>query len=614
MIPRVQIEEELFTTAAAVRIDGQKTSSLSPLAACAGGRFLEYAAHLPHWLEQECNGAYTVTFCGGALEESILRMLFGRETACKGFSAAPGPKEMIRFEERLQAAQHLGGAFDAPKPLGVCCLSKGTLAQSILTQMAASRWKKEACGWRLYPACGDWSPCISSKTDNAARVFVENAAERGLHQLENVNTGMTIVKSGDVLYSVDPAAGNVPHCTGLLQIGGAAVPLFAGRAENFPAFAALWAERFVIRPALARLQAALAGQPLHPRQFDAFEEKAMRSILTSPLPVAAVAFPDEMELGTVHSADRLRRYPARFQLELRTTPGGLLQAGGGAYHAAREGTVKVQLYTHGYASPEVLLAEKSVRIRKVNRVQTISLTLPQQDIVPRQEFRVDAHWMPQNAENLQQAAWSVEPAGLAVPLGGGRFRACQAGRGIVRLTIGQVKAEIPFAVRAVPAAIRLPQEVTLKMGQEVPVPFTLAPAGAAAQVQGRTMDPDVARYDEARGVIVPCREGSTTLELYVPTPVGTACVSRCAVVIGPEHDIINPDWPNAIMALTGALGLLTFSTVVSLLLAGVCMGCGLYQLSQALEARRAGAGWKQTLLSAAAGTAGGLFLLLVQLL
>ena len=102
MIPRVQIEEELFTTAAAVRIDGQKTSSLSPLAACAGGRFLEYAAHLPRWLEQECNGAYTVTFCGGALEESILRMLFGRETACKGFSAAPGPNEMIRFEERLQ--------------------------------------------------------------------------------------------------------------------------------------------------------------------------------------------------------------------------------------------------------------------------------------------------------------------------------------------------------------------------------------------------------------------------------------------------------------------------------------------------------------------------------
>ena len=128
MIPRVQIEEELFTTAAAVRIDGQKTSSLSPLAACAGGRFLEYAAHLPRWLEQECNGAYTVTFCGGALEESILRMLFGRETACKGFSAAPGPNEMIRFEERLQAAQHLGRSSDAPKALAVCCLSKGTLA------------------------------------------------------------------------------------------------------------------------------------------------------------------------------------------------------------------------------------------------------------------------------------------------------------------------------------------------------------------------------------------------------------------------------------------------------------------------------------------------------
>lgn len=617
MVPVVQLMEDCFTTYAVVRIDGQSVSALSPLSACAGQGFLEYAEKLPDWLRSECNGPFTVQFYGGAIEACILRALFRRETACKGFSCIPQEKELIPLEERLKAAQRVAKASAlqqlSPQPMRLLQLGGIDQTQALLPQQNACRWKPCRGGWCLFPNTPDWSPGLHPASGSGT-LFVAEAARLRPEQLTASGAAL---QTGDVVYCIDPAGGSAPRFAGFLPVAqSTALPRFVGSAASFAAFAAMWVEAFVTRPALARLQAAAKGQSHHPQQLrDAFEEAALRASLTSPVPAARIDLPGELELGSVFSlSDALRHIPASVPVELKVSPGDLLQGSGQRCLAAREGTLTLQVCTRGFSSPERVLAAHSLRIRRVERVQRITLTLPGAAPVPRQEFRVAASWTPQKAENLNQAVWSVEPAGLAQSLGGGRFRACRPGSGVIRLTIGQVQGTVPLTVKAEPTAIRLPAQIDLRMRQEMPVAFSLLPTGVTAQVQGRTLDPDIAVYDAARGVLLPRREGSTTLELSAASPVGGACIGRCTVVVGPEHEIITPDWPTALMALTGALALLSLGTALSLLSALFCLCCGGYQGVQAVRQRSSRPRWRQELSLGAAAGAASLLLLLVQLL
>lgn len=617
MVPVVQLMEDRFTTYAVVRIDGQSVSALSPLSACAGQGFLEYAEKLPDWLRSECNGPFTVHFCGGAIEACILRALFRRETACKGFSCIPQEKELIPLEERLKAAQCVAKASAlqqlSPQPMRLLQLGGIDQTQALLPQQNACRWKPCRGGWCLFPNTPDWSPGLHPASGSGT-LFVAEAAR---FRPEQLTASGAALQTGDVVYCIDPAGGSAPRFAGFLPVAqSTALPRFVGSAASFAAFAAMWVETFVTRPALARLQAAAKGQSHHPQQLrDTFEEAALRASLTSPVPAARIDLPGELELGSVFSlSDALRHIPASVPVELKVSPGDLLQGSGQRCLAAREGTLTLQVCTRGFSSPERVLAAHSLRIRRVERVQRITLTLPGAAPVPRQEFRVAASWTPQKAENLNQAVWSVEPTGLAQSLGGGRFRACRPGSGVIRLTIGQVQGTVPLTVKAEPTAIRLPAQIDLRMRQEMPVAFSLLPTGVTAQVQGRTLDPDIAVYDAARGVLLPRREGSTTLELSAASPVGGACIGRCTVVVGPEHEIITPDWPTALMALTGALALLSLGTALSLLSALFCLCCGGYQGVQAVRQRSSRPRWRQELSLGAAAGAASLLLLLVQLL
>lgn len=617
MVPVVQLMEDRFTTYAVVRIDGQSVSALSPLSACAGQGFLEYAEKLPDWLRSECNGPFTVHFYGGAIEACILRALFRRETACKGFSCIPQEKELIPLEERLKAAQRVAKASAlqqlSPQPMRLLQLGGIDQTQALLPQQNACRWKPCRGGWCLFPNTPDWSPGLHPASGSGT-LFVAEAARLRPEQLTASGAAL---QTGDVVYCIDPAGGSAPRFAGFLPVSqSTALPRFVGSAASFAAFAAMWVETFVTRPALARLQAAAKGQSHHPQQLrDAFEEDALRALLTSPVPAARIDLPGELELGSVFSlSDALRHIPASVPVELKVSPGDLLQGSGQRCLAAREGTLTLQVCTRGFSSPERVLAAHSLRIRRVERVQRITLTLPGAAPVPRQEFRVATSWTPQKAENLNQAVWSVEPTGLAQSLGGGRFRACRPGSGVIRLTIGQVQGTVPLTVKAEPTAIRLPAQIDLRMRQEMPVAFSLLPTGVTAQVQGRTLDPDIAVYDAARGVLLPRREGSTTLELSTASPVGGACIGRCTVVVGPEHEIITPDWPTALMALTGALALLSLGTALSLLSALFCLCCGGYQGVQAVRQRSSRPRWRQELSLGAAAGAASLLLLLVQLL
>lgn len=617
MVPVVQLMEDRFTTYAVVRIDGQSVSALSPLSACAGQGLLEYAEKLPDWLRSECNGPFTVHFCGGAIEACILRALFRRETACKGFSCIPQEKELIPLEERLKAAQRVAKASAlqqlSPQPMRLLQLGGIDQTQALLPQQNACRWKPCRGGWCLFPNTPDWSPGLHPASGSGT-LFVAEAARLRPEQLTASGAAL---QTGDVVYCIDPAGGSAPRFAGFLPVSqSTALPRFVGSAASFAAFAAMWVETFVTRPALARLQAAAKGQSHHPQQLrDAFEEDALRALLTSPVPAARIDLPGELELGSVFSlSDALRHIPASVPVELKVSPGDLLQGSGQRCLAAREGTLTLQVCTRGFSSPERVLAAHSLRIRRVERVQRITLTLPGAAPVPRQEFRVATSWTPQKAENLNQAVWSVEPTGLAQSLGGGRFRACRPGSGVIRLTIGQVQGTVPLTVKAEPTAIRLPAQIDLRMRQEMPVAFSLLPTGVTAQVQGRTLDPDIAVYDAARGVLLPRREGSTTLELSTASPVGGACIGRCTVVVGPEHEIITPDWPTALMALTGALALLSLGTALSLLSALFCLCCGGYQGVQAVRQRSSRPRWRQELSLGAAAGAASLLLLLVQLL
>ena len=617
MVPVVQLMEDRFTTYAVVRIDGQSVSALSPLSACAGQGFLEYAEKLPDWLRSECNGPFTVHFCGGAIEACILRALFRRETACKGFSCIPQEKELIPLEERLKAAQRVAKASAlqqlSPQPMRLLQLGGIDQTQALLPQQNACRWKPCRGGWCLFSNTPDWSPGLHPASGSGT-LFVAEAARLRPEQLTASGAAL---QTGDVVYCIDPAGGSAPRFAGFLPVAqSTALPRFVGSAASFAAFAAMWVEAFVTRPALARLQAAAKGQSHHPQQLrDAFEEDALRALLTSPVPAARIDLPGELELGSVFSlSDALRHIPASVPVELKVSPGDLLQGSGQRCLAAREGTLTLQVCTRGLSSPERVLAAHSLRIHRVERVQRITLTLPGAAPVPRQEFRVAAFWTPQKAENLNQAVWSVEPTDLAQSLGGGRFRACRPGSGVIRLTIGQVQGTVPLTVKAEPTAIRLPAQIDLRMRQELPVAFSLLPTGVTAQVQGRTLDPDIAVYDAARGVLLPRREGSTTLELSAASPVGGACIGRCTVVVGPEHEIITPDWPTALMALTGALALLSLGTALSLLSALFCLCCGGYQGVQAVRQRSSRPRWRQELSLGAAAGAASLLLLLVQLL
>lgn len=617
MVPVVQLMEDRFTTYAVVRIDGQSVSALSPLSACAGQGLLEYAEKLPDWLRSECNGPFTVHFCGGAIEACILRALFRRETACKGFSCIPQEKELIPLEERLKAAQRVAKASAlqqlSPQPMRLLQLGGIDQTQALLPQQNACRWKPCRGGWCLFSNTPDWSPGLHPASGSGT-LFVAEAARLRPEQLTASGAAL---QTGDVVYCIDPAGGSAPRFAGFLPVAqSTALPRFVGSAASFAAFAAMWVEAFVTRPALARLQAAAKGQSHHPQQLrDAFEEAALRASLTSPVPAARIDLPGELELGSVFSlSDALRHIPASVPVELKVSPGDLLQGSGQRCLAAREGTLTLQVCTRGFSSPERVLAAHSLRIRRVERVQRITLTLPGAAPVPRQEFRVAAFWTPQKAENLNQAVWSVEPTDLAQSLGGGRFRACRPGSGVIRLTIGQVQGTVPLTVKAEPTAIRLPAQIDLRMRQELPVAFSLLPTGVTAQVQGRTLDPDIAVYDAARGVLLPRREGSTTLELSAASPVGGACIGRCTVVVGPEHEIITPDWPTALMALTGALALLSLGTALSLLSALFCLCCGGYQGVQAVRQRSSRPRWRQELSLGAAAGAASLLLLLVQLL
>lgn len=617
MVPVVQLMEDRFTTYAVVRIDGQSVSALSPLSACAGQGFLEYAEKLPDWLRSECNGPFTVHFCGGAIEACILRALFRRETACKGFSCIPQEKELIPLEERLKAAQRVAKASAlqqlSPQPMRLLQLGGIDQTQALLPQQNACRWKPCRGGWCLFPNTPDWSPGLHPASGSGT-LFVAEAAR---FRPEQLTASGAALQTGDVVYCIDPAGGSAPRFAGFLPVAqSTALPRFVGSAASFAAFAAMWVETFVTRPALARLQAAAKGQSHHPQQLrDAFEEDALRALLTSPVPAARIDLPGELELGSVFSlSDALRHIPVSVPVELKVSPGDLLQGSGQRCLAAREGTLTLQVCTRGFSSPERVLAAHSLRIRRVERVQRITLTLPGAAPVPRQEFRVAAFWTPQKAENLNQAVWSVEPTDLAQSLGGGRFRACRPGSGVIRLTIGQVQGTVPLTVKAEPTAIRLPAQIDLRMRQEMPVAFSLLPTGVTAQVQGRTLDPDIAVYDAARGVLLPRREGSTTLELSAASPVGGACIGRCTVVVGPEHEIITPDWPTALMALTGALALLSLGTALSLLSALFCLCCGGYQGVQAVRQRSSRPRWRQELSLGAAAGAASLLLLLVQLL
>ena len=617
MVPVVQIMEDRFTTYAVVRIDGQSVAALSPLSACAGQGFLEYAEKLPDWLRSECNGPFTVQFCGGAIEACILRALFRREAACKGFSCIPQEKELIPLEERLKAAQRVSKASAlqqlSPQPMRLLQLGGIDQSQALLPQQNACRWKPCRGGWCLFPNTPDWSPGLRPASGSGT-LFV---AEATRFRPDQPMASGAALRTGDVVYCIDPARGSAPRFAGFLPVAqNTALPRFVGSAASFAAFAAMWVEAFVTRPALARLQAAAKGQSHHPQQLrDTFEEDALRTILTSPVPAARIDLPGELELGSVFNlSDALRHIPVSVPVELKVSPGDLLQGSGQRCLAAREGILTLQVCTRGFSSPERVLAAHSLRIRRVERVQRITLALPGAAPVPRQEFRVAASWTPQNAENLNQAVWSVEPAGLAQSLGSGRFRACRPGSGVIRLTIGQVQGAVPLTVKAEPTAIRLPAQIDLRMQQEMPVAFSLLPAGVTAQVQGRTLDPDIAVYDAARGVLLPRREGSTTLELSTASPVGSACIGRCTVVVGPEHEIITPDWPTALMALTGALALLSFGTALSLLSALFCLCCGGYQGVQAVRQRSSRTHWKQELSLGASAGAASLLLLLVQLL
>ena len=385
MVPTVQIMEDRFTTHAAVRIDGQSVAALSALSACAGQGFLEYAENLPGWLRKECNGPFTVQFCGGAIETCILRALFRQETACKGFSCIPQEKELIPLEERLKAAQRVAKASAlqrfSPQPMRILQLGGTDLTRSILPQQNACRWKPCRGGWCLFPNVPEWSPSLHPASGSST-LFVAEAAR--FHPDQPAASGAAL-QTGDVVYCIGPAGGSTPRFAGFLPAAqNTALPQFVGRAESFADFAAMWAEAFVTRPALARLHAAAKGQTYHLQQFrDPFEEDAFRALLTSPLPEVRIDLPGELELGSVFRlSDALRHVPASVPVELKVSPGDLLQGSGQRCLAAREGTLALQVCTRGFSSPERVLAAHSLRIRRVERVQKITLALPGTAPVP----------------------------------------------------------------------------------------------------------------------------------------------------------------------------------------------------------------------------------------
>lgn len=263
MVPTVQIMEDRFTTHAAVRIDGQSVAALSALSACAGQGFLEYAENLPGWLRKECNGPFTVQFCGGAIETCILRALFRRETACKGFSCIPQEKELIPLEERLKAAQRVAKASAlqrfSPQPMRILQLGGTDLTRSILPQQNACRWKPCRGGRCLFPNVPEWSPSLHPASGSST-LFVAEAAR--FHPDQPAASGAAL-QTGDVVYCIGPAGGSTPRFAGFLPAAqNTALPQFVGRAESFADFAAMWAEAFVTRPALARLHAAAKGADL----------------------------------------------------------------------------------------------------------------------------------------------------------------------------------------------------------------------------------------------------------------------------------------------------------------------------------------------------------------
>lgn len=508
MANQFDIHIDPYWGTAAVRLDGRPIGQYSPLALIAQTPIEKWIRDLSRLLYQEVNGRYGLKVVCHPFLTLILHGIFSVEPGCLQF-------QCDAYRENYTSAQRLTWASEAAVALG-CSLP----IRKHLRIACDAAFRRALSGLEHVQLCSPGEPgavvIVTSDTQ------VANSAATG---------GFT-----GVLCCVEEGA-----VSAVLKGSSILLRLPVGKLASTMEQALDLLER---KRYLLECYSAMSGSIGTPNV--PFQVSARVRMLVQDHPCAKLKLQARVETGT-QIPYSVEEFPLS-NLYLQPVDTAVAICSGSRYYAGRVGTTRMRLLS----AQGILLDEQPLEVYHVVRVASVTLDLGGQTMfLQGMQINIRAVFRPSNAQNTLLAVWSVSDPKVLKVLGNGRFLAVGYGVCKVTVTVEGVSGSVELDIRRQASDISLPAAVRIKVTSSgVQIKSQLLPANAACgRVEGRILDPSVARWDSQSKTILPVSEGCTELEVCLYDAAGQQVKSRrCSVEILPQKTVSNPN-PSAVIAL-----------------------------------------------------------------
>ena len=519
-----------------ITLNQQAVSTQSQLQVCSAHNFFDWFNNLPNMFFSEVNDNYSVTVESITLQYELLRIVFSTVNECQSLNHIK--KELTySVEQRFAWLSEVSSKTCSSLP-EVPCFSilstKGPLSftRTVIESMPAFYRKF----WKV----------------NANRVNIWLAAKDGLTSIpDDTITDYDIILCEDV-----QGKRNQTH----------SVPILYIEKSAWATIIKEWADQMIFIPYLIHCQEIIKQH----KKASSFEIDSRVQMLTRDEPYVLFSLPQRVEVGTTCPI-RINEFPPS-SLCLKTSDPNCIVQQKDHLLAKQPGRAVVSLVSEKGS----VLQRNNVEVFSVIRVTSINLKSGKGNtLLLGDSFSIQATCLPQGAENLAKAVWTVSPDHILKNQGNGCFSTCSPGKCTVSLTIESVSQSIQLNVVPLCRDIQLPSEIKVK-AKAAPyrVSASLLPTGSACrEIRCSVADKKIAQWDSNIKSLVPLSEGSTSLEAVAIGPLGNVLfVKSCPVTILPEKDIINPPTLVTLAICCAILSLLTSNSVfghVTLLACGV---------------------------------------------
>ena len=540
-----------ITGNADILLDGSGLASQSQLRTCSIDNFFKWYRSLPSMLIAEVNDDYELNVECCDVQFCLLNAALSQSPYCRSINYKPA-RTKYSIEERL------GWMIDASKELGVTLPP----VPSISLSNTDSDSRKQ----------------IDSLPDRYRKVLNTGTAAFNIMVVSNSKEAASCMKrnivADDVVIIVDNSVQD-------MSVRIDKCPVFLSNTNDFLTVIKQWIDLNLFIPYIEYGHYLLSNS----KKKTSFLCEAKVKMLIRDQPIVKSKIPDQIECGQIVAIE-LDEFPSS-TLSLHISDPSVLVQNGANLRALKTGAVDLSILSETGEN----LCNQKISVFYVDRVKSIDLHLPDgKNVLEGQSFRVIPTFHPSTAQNTNKAVWTTS-SGILQNKGAGVYKAINAGKCTITLTIENVAKSIDINVYPLPKDIGMPSDLKVRVNKtDAAFSASLLPKGSACKsIEIRIKDTNIASWDPQQKKVIPISEGTTELIVSGYDSNGQVIVQKsCRVDSLPEKETITPPFFPTLSILCLILAALTYySEMFSVcILAGLGMSiAAIFSGSQILKTK-----------------------------